>query len=85
MTPSRQIAYLRNELRKARQERDLAQAYAEGLEARLSVAGITLKEERKIWRLCKARDWEVMEDYLTEVLSPSVWMTKAELRELMSD
>jgi hypothetical protein len=83
MTNDNYIKYLQYQLRAITKQRDILQTRVDGMEARAKVEGLTEREERRLWRLCQARNFDKLEQFLMRILSPNVWMTKAELRELL--
>jgi hypothetical protein len=79
----KQIAYLQNRIRQLTHELEIIRTRASGLEVRLKYAGLTHKEQKRLWNLCQKKDFGKMEDFLMRILSPNIWLTEAEYRELM--
>jgi hypothetical protein len=82
MTKDEKIQYLQNRLRDVTHKKDCLEVYADGLQRRIDLTGLTPKEEKKLWCLCQRRDWNKLERYLTYILSPAAWMTSKQLEEL---
>jgi len=83
MNDKNKIQFLKNKLRKANHEVQCLKTYIDAAEMRYSLAGLTFKEEKKIYNLCVKRDFDKLQTCLMEVLSPRVWLSKKEFAELI--